>query len=115
MLRRKTESAELLRPADKRRGRAVTVKGISRNTGQPAGRSRLKVPSADFAARIGTGDGAPSEKSLITLTVNGVKKQIAVEPWTTLLDALREYMDLTGTKKGCDHGQCGACTVLADG
>jgi xanthine dehydrogenase YagT iron-sulfur-binding subunit len=51
----------------------------------------------------------------ITLTVNGVKKELAVAPWTTLLDALREYLDLTGTKKGCDHGQCGACTVLLNG
>jgi len=51
----------------------------------------------------------------ITLVVNGVEKQLRVAPWTTLLDALREHLDLTGTKKGCDHGQCGACTVLLDG
>jgi xanthine dehydrogenase YagT iron-sulfur-binding subunit len=51
----------------------------------------------------------------ITLGVNGAKKQIEVAPWTTLLDALRDYLDLTGTKKGCDHGQCGACTVLVNG
>jgi xanthine dehydrogenase YagT iron-sulfur-binding subunit len=51
----------------------------------------------------------------ITLIVNGAEKQLAVAPWTTLLDLLREYLDLTGTKKGCDHGQCGACTVLING
>jgi xanthine dehydrogenase YagT iron-sulfur-binding subunit len=51
----------------------------------------------------------------VTLIVNGVEKKLKVAPWTTLLDALRDYLDLTGTKKGCDHGQCGACTVLADG
>ncbi len=54
-------------------------------------------------------------KSRITLKVNGAVKQIEVAPWTTLLDALREQLDLTGTKKGCDHGQCGACTVLLNG
>jgi xanthine dehydrogenase YagT iron-sulfur-binding subunit len=52
----------------------------------------------------------------ITLTVNGVERMIELEdPRVTLLDLLRERLDLTGTKKGCDRGQCGACTVLIDG
>jgi xanthine dehydrogenase YagT iron-sulfur-binding subunit len=58
---------------------------------------------------------AAPEKIPITLTVNGAEVKLAVAPWTTLLDALRDHLDLTGTKKGCDHGQCGACTVLVEG
>jgi xanthine dehydrogenase YagT iron-sulfur-binding subunit len=51
----------------------------------------------------------------VQLTINGEARLLTIAPWTTLLDALREYLDLTGTKKGCDHGQCGACTVLVEG
>ncbi|TIW90703.1 MAG: (2Fe-2S)-binding protein [Mesorhizobium sp.] len=51
----------------------------------------------------------------ITLTINGHRHELEVEPRVTLLDALRDRLGLTGTKKGCDHGQCGACTVHVDG
>ena len=53
--------------------------------------------------------------SVLTLRVNGAAYRLRLDHRTTLLDALREHLGLTGTKKGCDHGQCGACTVLADG
>ena len=59
--------------------------------------------------------GQDGDRITLTLHVNGQRHLLQVDPRTTLLDCLRETLHLTGTKKGCDHGQCGACTVLIDG
>jgi xanthine dehydrogenase YagT iron-sulfur-binding subunit len=64
---------------------------------------------------MSTSEHSTAQRLAVRLTVNGTLHELTVDSRASLLDVLREHLDLTGTKKGCDHGQCGACTVLIDG
>jgi xanthine dehydrogenase YagT iron-sulfur-binding subunit len=71
--------------------------------------------SAEIAARAPALASEAPVLGQVSIRINGVLRELAVDTRTTLLDALREHLHLTGTKKGCDHGQCGACTVIVGG
>jgi xanthine dehydrogenase YagT iron-sulfur-binding subunit len=73
------------------------------------------LPRAALAAGPVDDSGPPPPPATVELQINGHAHSLTLDPRTTLLDALREHLALTGSKKGCDHGQCGACTVLIEG
>ncbi len=104
-----------------RRGLAVTRRGFLQSAAMAA------VATGATAVPTARGQTAPAEAAPphvdaasdaarpVALSINGRSVTLQIEPRVTLLDALREYVGLTGTKKGCDRGQCGACTVMIDG
>jgi len=76
----------------------------------------MSVPLAGAGAAQAQGLAMKGpQATAVTLTINGASRTITIEPRVTLLDAIRDYAGLTGTKKGCDQGTCGACTVMVNG
>ena len=91
---------------------------VSRRTVIETGTTALlltALPPAVLAAGPSDNNEPPAPSATVTLQINGRSHVLTLDPRTTLLDALRDHLALTGSKKGCDHGQCGACTVLVEG
>jgi xanthine dehydrogenase YagT iron-sulfur-binding subunit len=101
-------AADTPQPADNSR------RSFMKQTGGILGLA-LAPPLVSQAERLTAYSKVIAGTTAITLRVNGQARPVSIEPRVSLLDALREQLDLTGTKKGCDHGQCGACTVHVDG
>ena len=102
-------------------GNAIGTESVSRRgflqgaTLLAGGLATATLPGASAHAQSASGAMQPVQRVPLALTINGESKDLQVDPRISLLDLLREQLELTGTKKGCDHGQCGACTVIAGG
>jgi xanthine dehydrogenase YagT iron-sulfur-binding subunit len=116
----------VLRPADHSSGAVMPTDRHRDDAGATAGVDRrgfLGVALGGAALPLAAGSAGAQEKPMpdpraaipVTLAINGRTERLSLDPRTSLLDAVREEVGLTGSKKGCDHGQCGACTMLVEG
>ncbi len=118
-VREATGNVDAMSDSHDRRG--VSRKGFLVRAGVPSIAAAVGLgtaPPSEAAAAVDAGEplqGAGPHPVRIALTVNGTRRELSIEPRVTLLDALRESLQLTGTKKGCGQGTCGACTVLVNG
>ncbi len=94
---------------------AVSRRTFVKGAGATAGAAMLEWSALPVTVEAQPGVDAPVKKVPITITINGEEKNLSIDPRISVLDLLREDLKMTGTKKGCDHGQCGACTVLMNG
>lgn len=113
--------AKAPKPSAARSDQGASGKFSRRDFISQFGTSGLLASSLNLAPEVGAAEATPAPATAadglvpVSLTVNGMKHTVQIDPRSTLLDTLRETLHLTGTKKGCDHGQCGACTIHLNG